>query len=291
MSKMGISTMQSYRGAQIFEAVGLDRALVDKHFTGTPVARSGRGPGRARARGAERTPRLRRPAIEPTSTRCRWAATTSGAGAASARWNPHHRQPCRPPRRRRARQRFADLRGDDERTRLIDPARAARAGAAGGPVPLDEVEPASEIVKRFATGAMSFGSISAEAHETLAIAMNRLGGRSNSGEGGEEPRRYTPDDNGDAPQRDQAGRVGALRRHGEYLVNADELQIKIAQGAKPGEGGQLPGHKVDERIAGALLDAGRDAHLAAAAPRHLLDRGPGAAHLRPEDRQPERASA
>ena len=118
------------------------------------------------------------------------------------------------------------------------------------PVPIDEVEPVEEIVKRFATGAMSYGSISAEAHETLAIAMNRLGGRSNTGEGGEDPERYVPDPNGDlrrsAVKQVASGRFGVTS---EYLVNADDLQIKIAQGAKPGEGGQLPGHKVYPWIA------------------------------------------
>ena len=117
-------------------------------------------------------------------------------------------------------------------------------------MPIEEVEPAKEIVKRFATGAMSFGSISKEAHETLAIAMNRIGGRSNTGEGGEDEARFSPMPTATAPQRDQAGGVSA--RFGvttNYLVNADELQIKMAQGAKPGEGGQLPGHKVDEIIA------------------------------------------
>src|SRR5207302_10727906 len=117
-------------------------------------------------------------------------------------------------------------------------------------VPVDEVEPASSIVKRFATGAMSYGSISTEAHETLAIAMNRLGGKSNTGEGGEDPRRYLRDPNGD--WRRSAIKQVASARFGvnaNYLVNAADLQIKIAQGAKPGEGGQLPGHKVDEYIA------------------------------------------
>ena len=121
--------------------------------------------------------------------------------------------------------------------------------AADGGIPLEEVEPAAEIVKRFATGAMSLGSLSREAHETLAIAMNRIGGKSNSGEGGEDPVRYTPDPNGDlrrsAIKQIASGRFG-VNIH--YLVNADELQIKMAQGAKPGEGGQLPGHKVDEYI-------------------------------------------
>src|SRR2546427_5546970 len=113
----------------------------------------------------------------------------------------------------------------------------------GGPLPIKEVEPAESIMKRFATGAMSFGSISAEAHETLAIAMNRIGGKSNTGEGGEDRRRYTPDPNGDsrrsAIKQVASGRFGVTS---EYLVSADELQIKMAQGAKPGEGGQLPGH-------------------------------------------------
>jgi glutamate synthase (NADPH) large chain len=116
-------------------------------------------------------------------------------------------------------------------------------------LPLEEVEPASEIVKRFATGAMSFGSISKEAHETLAIAMNRIGGKSNTGEGGEDEARFKRDPTAIAAQRHQAGGQGRFGVTTNYLVNADELQIKIAQGAKPGEGGQLPGHKVDEVIA------------------------------------------
>ena len=161
------------------------------------------------------------------------------------------------------------------------------------PVPIDEVEPVSEIVKRFATGAMSYGSISAEAHENLAIAMNRIGGKSNTGEGGEDADRFTPDANGDlrrsAIKQVASGRFGVTS---EYLVNADDLQIKMAQGAKPGEGGQLPGAQgvpVDRQDP--ALHAGRGAHQPAAAPRHLLDRGPQAAHPRPEERAtPRRAS-
>ena len=150
-------------------------------------------------------------------------------------------------------------------------------------LPLDEIEPASEIVKRFVTGAMSLGSLSREAHETLAIAMNRLGGKSNTGEGGEDPVRYTPDANGDlrrsAIKQVASGRFGV---NINYLVNADELQIKMAQGAKPGEGGQLPGHKVDRYIGSIRFTTpGVGPDLAAAAPRHLLDRGPQAADLRP----------
>ena len=158
------------------------------------------------------------------------------------------------------------------------------------PIPIDDVEPASAILKRFATGAMSYGSISQEAHETIAIAMNRLGGKSNTGEGGEDPARYKRDANGDS--RRSAIKQVASARFGvtsEYLVNADDLQIKMAQGAKPGEGGQLPGPQglsLDRE--GALLDAWRHVDLAAAASRHLLDRGPGAAHPRSEERQPRR---
>ena len=158
-------------------------------------------------------------------------------------------------------------------------------------MPIDEVESVEAIVKRFKTGAMSYGSISSEAHETLAIAMNRIGGKSNTGEGGEDPARYVPDANGDsrssAIKQVASGRFGVTS---DYLVNADEIQIKMAQGAKPGEGGQLPGLEglpVDRQ--GALLDAGRGPHLAAAPPRHLLDRGSGAADPRPQERQPARA--
>ena len=161
-------------------------------------------------------------------------------------------------------------------------------GGTRPPVDIDEVEPVDEIVKRFATGAISYGSISKEMHETLAIAMNRLGGKSNTGEGGEDADRYTPDANGDnrrsAIKQVASGRFGVTS---EYLVSADDLQIKISQGAKPGEGGQLPGPQglpVDREDP--ALDAGRRADLTAAAPRHLLDRGHQAAHPRPQERQP-----
>ena len=155
-------------------------------------------------------------------------------------------------------------------------------------MPIDEVEPVSEIVKRFATGAMSYGSISKEAHENLAIAMNRIGGKSNTGEGGEDADRYVRDANGDlrrsAIKQVASGRFGVTS---EYLVNADDLQIKMAQGAKPGEGGQLPGRQgvpVDRQDP--ALDARRRPHQPAAAPRHLFDRGHQAAHPRPEEREP-----
>ena len=206
------------------------------------------------------------------------------------RVHPAGRRPVRPaddaarpvahPRRRSGRCRgTADPRG-----------LGAASHPARVPIPVDEVEPVSTIVRRFSTGAMSYGSISAEAHETLAIAMNRLGGRSNTGEGGEDPDRFVPDANGDlrrsAVKQVASGRFGVTS---EYLVNADDLQIKMAQGAKPGEGGQLPGHKVYPWIAKTRYSTpGRRADLAAAAPRHLLDRGPGPADPRPEERQPAR---
>ena len=163
---------------------------------------------------------------------------------------------------------------DDQAEKLatLRGSAAARRWPTGGPIPIDEVEPASAIMARFSTGAMSYGSISAEAHENLAIAMNRIGGRSNTGEGGEDADRFTPDANGDlrrsAIKQVASGRFGVT---GEYLVNADDLQIKISQGAKPGEGGQLPGKKVYPWIARTRGSTpGRGADLAAAAPRHLL---------------------
>ena len=147
------------------------------------------------------------------------------------------------------------------------------------PVPLEEVEPAESIMKRFATGAMSFGSISKEAHETLAIAMNRIGGRSNTGEGGEDPARYIPDPNGDSRSsaiKQVAGRFGVTS---QYLVSANELQIKMAQGAKPGEGGQLPGHKSMKSLRAFATRPGCRLDFASAASRHLFDRRSGAIDL------------
>ncbi|HXG56384.1 MAG TPA: glutamate synthase central domain-containing protein [Vicinamibacterales bacterium] len=247
MSKMGISTLQSYRGAQVFEAIGLDAALVDRHFTGTPSriggvgleaiardvslrhARAHRAPGPAAAaldpggeyqwrRGGERH------LFTPETVFKLQHATRTGQYAVYREYTALVNDQSRG---------LGTLRG------LLQFRRAAE------PVPLDEVEPVDRIVRRFATGAMSYGSISQEAHETIAVAMNRLGAKSNCGEGGEDPARYRPDPNGDS--RRSAIKQVASARFGvtsEYLVNADDLQIKMAQGAKPGEGGQLPGHKV-----------------------------------------------
>ena len=253
ISKMGISTIQSYCGAQIFEAVGLAPELIDRHFAGTASRIGGIGARRARARDA-RPPRPRLPR----------RATRPAAGRRRVRLAARRRAPQVEPRDDRA----APAGGARRRARG-EPTRSTRGWSTTTPraaptlrgllrfrerpederLPLEEIEPATEIVKRFATGAMSLGSLSREAHETLAIAMNRLGGRSNTGEGGEDPVRYTLDPNGDS--RRSAIKQVASGRFGvniHYLVNADELQIKMAQGAKPGEGGQLPGHKVDDYI-------------------------------------------
>ncbi|HEY4242471.1 MAG TPA: glutamate synthase large subunit [Kofleriaceae bacterium] len=248
MSKMGISTVQSYRGAQIFEAVGLAHDLVARHFTGTPSRIGGVGLAEL---GAEALARHARGFADfedewPTGGQYQWRRR----GERHA-WNPATIAALQAAVRLGDAARFAEF------EQLCD-AEGAQTSLRGllemlpdAPVvALDEVEPASAIVKRFVTGAMSFGSISAEAHETLAIAMNRLGARSNSGEGGEEPHRFELDANGDsrrsAIKQVASGRFGVTTH---YLVHADDLQIKIAQGAKPGEGGQLPGAKIDERIA------------------------------------------
>ncbi|HET9451856.1 MAG TPA: glutamate synthase large subunit, partial [Aggregicoccus sp.] len=253
MSKMGISTLQSYRSAQLFEAVGLDRELVDQHFTGTAsrvhgvgLTELGREVLERHARGF--VPDLgEEPGDLPIGGRYQWRRKGE-----QHKWNPSTVAALQDAVRRNDPRRFAEYsRLADDETRTHSTLRGLlELSPDRPPIPLEEVEPAEEIVRRFVTGAMSFGSISAEAHETLAIAMNRIGGRSNSGEGGEESRRYQPEPGGD--WRRSAIKQVASARFGvtaEYLVNAAELQIKIAQGAKPGEGGQLPGDKVDERIA------------------------------------------
>ncbi|MDE3180582.1 MAG: glutamate synthase large subunit [Acidobacteriota bacterium] len=251
-SKMGISTLQSYQGAQIFEAIGLNRGLVERYFTGTPSRIEGVGMEViAREALARHQFALEPPAASETELR------VGGEYQFRLRGERHMLNPGTVSRLQHAvRQNkfetfreFADM-IDQQNRDLLMLRGMLDFKPAGPPLPLEDVEPASEIVKRFATGAMSFGSISKEAHETLAIAMNRMGGRSNTGEGGEDEARYKPDANGD--QRRSRIKQVASARFGvttEYLVNADDLQIKIAQGAKPGEGGQLPGHKVDETIA------------------------------------------
>jgi glutamate synthase domain-containing protein 2/glutamate synthase domain-containing protein 1/glutamate synthase domain-containing protein 3 len=302
ISKMGISTIQSYRGAQIFEAVGLERELIDRHFTGTASRIGGVGeevlaiealerharayPRAASGEGRELLPvggiyawrrdgehhmwnpetiALVQHAVrsadgngEGTANGGDGAGNGNGDGEsrvvaalagdreaqAQVRESPayaKYREYARAVNEQAARQ--ATLRG------LLKIGSHDGASDSPGAISLQEVEPASQIVRRFCTGAMSLGSISRESHETLAIAMNRLGGRSNTGEGGEDPVRFTPEPGGDsrrsAIKQVASGRFGVTIH---YLVNADELQIKMAQGAKPGEGGQLPGHKVDSYI-------------------------------------------
>src|ERR1700726_1101481 len=251
-SKMGISTLQSYQGAQIFEAIGLSRSLVEKYFTGTSSRIEGIGM-EVLAREALMKHQFAMQPPNESDTELR----VGGEYQYRVRGERHQLNPTTISKLQHAVREskfetfreFADL--VNQQNRDLQMLRGMfEFKPAGDAVPLEEVEPASEIVKRFATGAMSFGSISKEAHETLAIAMNRIGGKSNTGEGGEDEERFKRDPNGD--WRRSAIKQVASARFGvttNYLVNADELQIKMAQGAKPGEGGQLPGHKVDDYIA------------------------------------------
>lgn len=246
LSKMGISTIQSYRGAQIFEAVGIHDSVISKYFTGT----------------ASRLGGIDLDVIEQETLLRHQAAFAEKRNGRKElevgdeyQYREHGEDHQYNPRTIRLLQQatrsndyelfktYSDMLNDDSQN--LQSLRGLVQFKNRTPVPIEEVEPIEAIVKRFKTGAMSFGSISKEAHEALAIAMNRLGGRSNTGEGGESPDRYTPDENGDlrrsAVKQVASGRFGVTSH---YLVNADEIQIKVAQGAKPGEGGQLPGKKV-----------------------------------------------
>jgi len=275
MSKMGVSTAASYTGAQIFEAIGLGGEVIETCFTGTTSQLGGVGFDVLADEAARRYARAFPPRGGPPAHR---RLETGGEYQWRREGEPHLFSPetvfkLQHATRTRQYEIFKDYTRliDDSSERLMtlrgllrirgvdvplasDQGGPGRPGGAGGggraPVPVEEVEPVSAIVRRFSTGAMSYGSISAEAHETLAIAMNRLGGRSNTGEGGEDPERFLPDASGDlrrsAVKQVASGRFGVTS---EYLVNADDLQIKMAQGAKPGEGGQLPGHKVYPWIA------------------------------------------
>jgi glutamate synthase (NADPH/NADH) large chain len=256
MSKMGISCLSSYQGAQIFEAVGLGQATVDRWFPGTASRIGGIGLTEIAHEACLRHAAGYREVIDATGED-EGVLDVGGAYAWRVGGERHLWSPKTVASLQRA-VRLQDAKSYEEYARAIndqDDLPFTLRGcwelrAAGTPLALDEVEPATKIVRRFATGAMSFGSISKEAHENLAIAMNRIGGRSNSGEGGEDSARFAPLANGDSKR--SAIKQVASARFGvtaHYLVNADELQIKIAQGAKPGEGGQLPGHKVDEAIA------------------------------------------
>ena len=256
MSKMGISTYQSYCGAQIFDAVGLKADFVAKYFAGTHTRIEGVGLAEIAEETAQRhaeafgdSPVYKNAldvggeyAYRTRGEDHAWTAESVSLLQHAARGNSQERYKTFAKILNEQSERLLTLRGLFRVKTAEDEKRK--------PVPLAEVEPAKEIVKRFATGAMSFGSISREAHTTLAIAMNRIGGKSNTGEGGEESDRFKPLPNGDsmrsAIKQVASGRFGVTT---EYLVNSDMMQIKMAQGAKPGEGGQLPGHKVDAVIA------------------------------------------
>ena len=248
-SKMGISTLQSYRGAQVFECIGLNHSVIERYFTGTASRIEGIGLDVIAEEALRKHRHAFRPVSESEPELSLWAAITSSAPTASTTYTI--RKPfrsCSIPCSRTARRRFRNtpISSTSSRASCVPCAVCSKSKRRPNPVSLGRrKEPASEIVKRFATGAMSFGSISQEAHETLAIAMNRIGGRSNTGEGGEDEARFGTERRSSVKQVASA-RFGVTTN---YLVNADELQIKMAQGAKPGEGGQLPGHKVDRTIA------------------------------------------
>jgi glutamate synthase (NADPH) large chain len=251
MSKMGISTFSSYQGGQIFEAIGIDQVVIDAYFTGTASRLRGLGLTEIAEEAIARHQRgfasqLTDPMLDVGGYH------HYRVGGERHLWTPESVSSLQKAVR------LNDAESYEQYSRLINDQTGRpctlrglwELEPAGPPLQIEEVEPATEIVKRFATGAMSFGSISAEAHENLAIAMNRIGGKSNTGEGGEDPARFVKDANGDsrrsAIKQVASGRFGVTAH---YLVNADELQIKMAQGAKPGEGGQLPGHKVNQIIA------------------------------------------
>src|SRR5450432_2939964 len=251
-SKMGISTLQSYQGAQVFEAIGLNRDLVDTYFTGTASRLEGVGLEVLTREALMRHEHAFQPATEFETELAVGGNYHFRTNGEYHLLNPQTIGTLQRSVREGSFQTFEEYAAliDGENRRLCTLRGLMQLKKADTPLPLEEVEPAKEIVKRFTTGAMSFGSISQEAHETLAIAMNRIGGKSNTGEGGESEARFLADANGDL--RRSAVKQVASARFGvtaNYLVNADELQIKMAQGAKPGEGGQLPGHKVDEGIA------------------------------------------
>jgi len=251
-SKMGISTLQSYRGAQVFEAVGLNQFLVDRYFPGTASRVEGVGLDVIAREALMKHDYAFQPLTDSETDLVVGGQYNYREGGEYHLLNPQTISKVQHAVRQNSFSTF------QEYTELIDSQNRTLCTLRGllqlkyseKPIAIEEVEPAKEIVKRFTTGAMSYGSISKEAHETLAIAMNRIGGMSNTGEGGEDEERFKRDANGDlrrsAVKQVASGRFGVTTN---YLVNADELQIKMAQGAKPGEGGQLPGHKVDEVIA------------------------------------------
>ncbi|MEB3100886.1 glutamate synthase large subunit [Ferviditalea candida] len=252
LSKMGISTIQSYRGAQIFEAIGLSKPFVDRYFTWTPSRIGGIGLAEVSREVELRhakafSPQEGKEKVLDTGGHYQWRKEGE-----YHLYNPQTvhtlQQACRTNDKQLFKA-YSDMINDQEK-QLKTLRGLLKLKSDAEPVPLDEVESVESICRRFKTGAMSYGSISKEAHESLAIAMNRIGGKSNTGEGGEDPARFIPDANGDlrrsAIKQVASGRFGVTSH---YLVNADEIQIKMAQGAKPGEGGQLPGRKVYPWIA------------------------------------------
>ena len=271
MSKMGISTLQSYRGAQIFEAIGINQECIDRYFTWTPSRIGGVGISEIEIES------LRRHSYAYPQQKIHGNAELRTGGHYQWRhngeyhmWNPESIAKVQKATR------LADPKTFNEFTDYVDSENRRLCTIRGllefkdhpEKIPLDEVEPASEIVKRFATGAVSLGSISREAHETMAIAMNRIGARSNTGEGGEDPARYHAESNGDS--RNSAMKQVASGRFGVtsgYLASATDLQIKMAQGSKPGEGGRLPGHKVDEYI-GKVRNSTSGVELISPPPHH-----------------------
>ena len=253
MGKMGISTLQSYKGAQIFEAIGLSSMVIDECFEGTTSKIGGIGFDTIEHENSQRhslgwpEDQGETSADLPNPGDFHWRSEGEKKG-----WNPETVWSLQLAARTNdedAYERFSKL-SNKKAEDALNIRGLLKFNYPDGGIPIKDVEPASEIVKRFCTGAMSFGSISPEAHETLAVAMNRIGGKSNSGEGGEDPARYEPMKNGDskssAIKQIASGRFGVTVN---YIANAKQLQIKIAQGAKPGEGGELPGRKVDEKIA------------------------------------------
>ena len=270
MSKMGISTYQSYCGAQIFDAVGLCSDFIEKYFTGTATTIEGVG-----LEDVANESVLRHAQAYGDNPLYKSMLDVGGIYQYRLRGEAHAWTPANVAQLQHA-VRGNDAKNYDEFAKSVNEQSEQLLTIRGlmefkpadQAIPIEEVEPASEIVKRFSTGAMSFGSISHEAHATLAIAMNRIGGRSNTGEGGEEPQRFKPLENGDSMRsrikQVASGRFGVTT---EYLVNSDDIQIKMAQGAKPGEGGQLPGHKVDKRI-GAVRHSTPGVGLISPPPHH-----------------------
>ena len=295
MSKMGISTLQSYCGAQIFEAIGLEQAFVDRYFTWTASRIGGVGIdviAREVKQRHERAFPARRPALGDLESGGEYRWRRDGE---LHLFNPETVQKLQHATRTGQYSVYRDF------TKVVNDQSRALGTLRGlldfksdrTPIPIEEVEPAEAILKRFATGAMSYGSISQEAHETIAIAMNRLGGKSNTGEGGEDPARYQPRcQRRLAPQRHQAGRLGPLRRHERVPGQRRRPADQDGAGRQAGRGRPAPGAQglsLDRE--GPPLDPRRDADFAAAASRHLLDRGPRAAHPRSEERQSRRARA